>query len=726
MAQFYPPITDILCFSVKPTDGELAMLKFIESNLDNSYKVYFNPYLNGDRPDIIILRKGHGALVIEVKDWNLANFRVEGKKEWHYIDPQTGQDSVVKSPLDQVYKYKENLFDLHIDNLLNLKIQDVRNFNMVGCALYFHKATIEEVKATMIAPFKEDKKFQKFLRYNIGLLGSDSLNKADFNSVLSKFYLNSSWNSKLFTDEIYANFKRVLTPTLHMINDGHPISYDKRQMEVITRPVQMMRVKGVFGSGKTTVLAARAVYVYKRLCQSKKNPKILILTFNLTLKNFIHDKIMQVPQEFTIQDFVIINYHQFINAELNNMGIDIKIPNGISPSDIPAYLEKNYYSNEKLFNDHKDKIKPYDAILIDEIQDYKRSWMNIVKDSFLAQNGEYMIFGDVKQNIYGNPTENKDVITNIQARPTYLKRCYRSDSKIRDLALEFQKVRFGDKYELDDFSVENEGGLFANEEKPGFINYIHLSNTQIVSTLYTIIRQNILNKVNNVAPNDITIIGYTTPLLREFDHYYRLLSHEKTKTMFEVPEIMYLSRLNYLKPYEEAWYKSLFNQLWKCNFPKNEKQGDWQAIRLRKHIALLLATSGLYNKYPDRLQAVLMKQCNDLKINFEAFLAYLEHYKSDIEMIRNNVLSADYEFIRKNKKMNFWMNCGMLKISTIHSFKGWESRTVFLIVEDEVAQAEFDELLYTGITRAKENLVVINFGNEAYHQILKPIFDKVK
>lgn len=67
----------------------------------------------------------------------------------------------------------------------------------------------------------------------------------------------------------------------------------------------------------------------------------------------------------------------------------------------------------------------------------------------------------------------------------------------------------------------------------------------------------------------------------------------------------------------------------------------------------------------------------------------------------------------------------MLKISTIHSFKGWESRAVFLIVENEVTQTEFDELLYTGITRAKENLIVINFGNENYHNVLKPIFDKV-
>ena len=280
--------------------------------------------------------------------------------------------------------------------------------------------------------------------------------------------------------------------------------------------------------------------------------------------------------------------------------------------------------------------------------------------------------------------------------------------------------------ELDDLNDENDNGLFANMEKPGFVNYIYLSNTKIVSTLYTIIRGNILNTVNNVAPNDITILGYTTPLLREFDHYYRLLSHEKTKTMFEVPEIMYLSQLNYLKPDGEAWYKNLFNQLWKCNFNKEKKLEDWQKIKLKKYIASLLANSGLYNKYPDRLKNVLINPCKNFKINFEAFLAYLEHYKLEIGNFRSKVLNADYEFIRKNKKMNFWMNCGMIKISTIHSFKGWESKAVFLIVENEIAQTAFDELLYTGITRAKEYLVVINFGNEAYHQILKPAFDKVK
>lgn len=357
-------------------------------------KCFFNPYLNGDRPDIMILRKWHGVLIIEVKDWILAHHYIDERKKWHFVNPYNGEDSVEKSPIDQVLKYKENLFDLHIDTLLNLKIQNIKNFNIVGCAVYFHKANKEEVDSLIVTPFEEDKKYQKFLQYNIGLLGNDSLECGELDKILAQFYLNANWQSLYFTDDLYKNFKRILTPTVHMMSDSEHLRYDDRQTEVITRPVKQMRVKGVFGSGKTTVLVARAVQAYIRLKKDNPQPKILILTYNLTLRNFIHDKLMQVQQEFIIQDFIIINYHQFINAELNNIGIEIKVPTDVKGSDISLYLDANYYSNEHLFAKYKDRIRPYDAILIDEIQDYKRSWMNILKDSFLAENGEYSCWGD--------------------------------------------------------------------------------------------------------------------------------------------------------------------------------------------------------------------------------------------------------------------------------------------------------------------------------------------
>ena len=77
------------------------------------------------------------------------------------------------------------------------------------------------------------------------------------------------------------------------------------------------------------------------------------------------------------------------------------------------------------------------------------------------------------------------------------------------------------------------------------------------------------------------------------------------------------------------------------------------------------------------------------------------------------------------------MNSGTLKVSTINSFKGWESEVVFLILEPRYEATtsfnlSFDELLYTGLTRCRRNLVVINFGNQEYDLKMRPLIDKIK
>ena len=68
-----------------------------------------------------------------------------------------------------------------------------------------------------------------------------------------------------------------------------------------------------------------------------------------------------------------------------------------------------------------------------------------------------------------------------------------------------------------------------------------------------------------------------------------------------------------------------------------------------------------------------------------------------------------------------------MKISTIHSFKGWESKMVFLIIDKYVANdLALDEIIYTGITRCKEHLFIINMNNEAYDLKIKMLIDNVK
>jgi len=728
MATLIPSYEKVLTMKVKPEEGELFLLKFLDKELDSSFEVYFNPYMNGDRPDIVIMRKGFGVMVIEVKDYNLDLYELDDRKNFVI---KSNKAKTYKSPISQVLKYKDNLYELHIDKLLEKKIKDIRNFNIVSSAVYFHKANSEQIKEMLVAPFEENRKYQDFLKYNIDLIGRNNLNEFDFNKILKKRYLKADKTSFLFTDDIYNSFKRFLKPTKHLKEEGKEIPYSKKQMEIIydsTRKEQ--RIKGVVGSGKTTILAARAVQAHKRT-----NGNVLILTYNITLRNYIKDKISDVREDFPWENFVISNYHLFISSQLNNLGIPVEVPKGfneLSSDDRDAFFENKYYSNKKLFIDRKDDIIPYDVILIDEIQDYKRAWMEIIKECFLSENGEYVLFGDVKQNIYNNTTDGKDVSTNVRG-VTELKNCFRSDFKIKDLAIHYQRDIFKDKYEIDNFNArQNNLEIDFGRNQQGTLNYIHLTNTDNVTSLYTIIHANAINK--DVPPNDITILGHSISLLKKFDAYYRYSSNEKTNTMFETFEMVYRMGLNYIKKNNQpTWLKDGIRLI--------KRQNDYKTDNAFNQLSILFTVYDLYNEYGDKFKDKLDFYSKKFKTTTKDYLAFREKYENEINQFIEDFgprrQTSNLQMIRKNKKIHFYMNSGTVKISTVHSFKGWESETLFLIIEDLSRVTDygkdkkdkliaFDEILYTGITRSRANLIIINFGNEEYHNKLKTLIDTVK
>ncbi|NRS87780.1 hypothetical protein HNQ02_000687 [Flavobacterium sp. 7E] len=714
MALLYPDLETILTHKVKPELGELHLLKFLIDNLDASFEIFFNPMLNGDRPDIVILRKGFGVLIIEVKDYDLLKYRLDERKNW--IVNYNG--ARIKSPINQVLKYKENLFNLHIPQLLEKKIINFRLLNIVSCAIYFHNATETEIKNFLVTPYKHDENYNRFLQYNIDFIGSDNVNKFDFEKLLKKIKLKASNTQALFSDELYDSFKRFLSPPKHLFEDGKDIPYSRRQIDIIYSSTREQRIKGVVGSGKTTIMAARAVQAYKRT-----KGTVLILTYNITLKNYIHDKISQVREEFPWENFVILNYHNFITTELNNLGIEFEFPENFKELSQEAkniFFEDNYYSNKQIFEENKERLVKYEAIFIDEIQDYKRSWMDIIKDYYLESGGEYVLFGDVKQNIYNNQIVGKDVVTNVKGGPINLKDCFRSDYKIKDLAIKYQETIFKDKYELDDFNkIDSSLEIQFEKNLQGYLNYMFLENTDSVSSLYNIIHENIINK--NFVPNDITVLSHSISLLQKFDSYYRYSCNEKTNSMFETSEMVCNMALNDLKTKNSNSLPSLIAGSTKLI----QRYNDYDTTKAFAEISTLFTLYDLTVSYPDRFNPSLEWHCKKFKTNLKDFTDFIKNNQNsyyDFKKYRDAILKKDsIKLLRNNKKLHFYMNSGTVKLSTIHSFKGWESDIVFLIVEKNHANVEgtFDEILYTGLTRTKKNLVIINFGNMEYHEKLK-------
>lgn len=427
MAVIYPPLETISQKHQPATEGETALLKAFEQYLPSDCQVFFQPFLNGDRPDIIILRKGFGAHIVEVKDWNLDHYTVSADGEWHLKKDHTR----IKSPLSQVQYYKENLYNLHVENLLEMKLKNKKIFGLVTCSLYFHNASTKLCR-NMLSVMEIDTPHSvlQAMKYT-NIYGRELLE--NFN--LSGFMYQSKLlkKSEYFTEDLYDNMFRLMNPPYHYLEEGKPIIYSTEQEKLIqSREGARQKIRGIAGCGKTLVLAKRAVNAYKRT-----NSQVLILTYNLTLVNYIHDLLNNVREGFPWSAFEILNYHEFFNANANNLNIPI-----------PTLEE---YQNTGFFDDEMHRICKFKTILIDEAQDYKEEWIRIINQYFLDVDGEFVVFADEKQNIYNNELD-ADKKVKVPGIPgawnDSMRKPYRYSGRIIELVQSFQNEAFRSKYDL--------------------------------------------------------------------------------------------------------------------------------------------------------------------------------------------------------------------------------------------------------------------------------------
>lgn len=701
-------LKQITRLKVQPEPGEIALIEFLCRELSDDYEIFFQPFLNGDRPDIVIMLKNYGVMIIEVKDWNLSSYLIDKHRRWRLAtDPVT----YIKSPIDQALRYKENLYTLHVPSLLERNIKNYKHWAIVNCAVYFHNASSDDIDQKMIVPFESDKKYQKFISH-FDLIGRDNLNKRYLENLLHRRYLTASKRPSLWFDEsLYMSFSQLLKPPYHSADEGINIPYTTEQRKLATSTPREQRIGGVVGSGKTCVLAARAVSAHKR---TGKN--VLVLTYNITLKNYIHDAISKVREDFSWEQFYINNYHQFVKHELNNAGVVLEVPDEYREMDVQQrsdYWENNYFSNIKLFQEITTDVQKYDVILIDEIQDYRYEWFEILKKCFLRPGGEYVLFGDEKQNIYNLELSNRDVRTNIAQRPTRMMRTFRLNHSLADAALDYQNACFRTKYMID-------SGMTVDQEFSfGRVEYIEPRSSDRKTVVSLI--QDFLQRTGS-HPNDMAILGFTIHNLRELDAYYRYATGHKTTTMFETEEIYRRLILDSIprsnsticdgvrligQRLEEDKLLNALVALWVCADVAGASHSDSKPIA--------------------RFEAL----CNKYRVNKDAFMLWVQS-PTVIDILNHppNDINAKIEKVRDNKKYHFWGNSGTTKISTIHSFKGWEVETLIVCIEPKFMNGEFklsfEELIYTGFTRARSNLMLINCGNTDYSHQLKAIFGKTR
>ena len=372
--------------------GEKIVYNFLEKNLLD-WEIYSQPHLNGTKPDFVCLNPEKGILIIEVKDWNLDAYSVDRDHKITITD--TNISFAIPNPLSQVQKYKDHVMSLYCPRL------GINNnsITVINCGIIF--------------PFEEENKIQKFLdnfkdhnqfKYTT-FCGKESIQSNNFSKIF-KNNKTSYYMSKEAADDI----RSWLIEPDYSAEQKEDIELDEKQKLIITSRSDsgFRRIRGAAGTGKSLIIAGRAL----ELVKNKK--EVMVISFNITLIHYLRDicsRIYRRPRNKiawkTFHDWMKeLSYDLNIEKEYkkvwSNHFENSKIPenkNYILTYLLPKLLI-SHINNNLTNNDQK-----YDAILVDEGQDFDPTWWTLLR-KFLKPNGEMLLVVDSTQNIYDRPTTN--------------------------------------------------------------------------------------------------------------------------------------------------------------------------------------------------------------------------------------------------------------------------------------------------------------------------------
>lgn len=566
--------------------------------------MYIDAAVNEVAVDFIIVRPNKGIILLNIFEENLNECTLsEDKKEINV------HGQLYQSPIDLINLCQLSIKD-GIEELLMSTIEDNRNFSLIKKAVVFSENSIDEIK--------------KFFEYQNNvfnftfIFGKEIIENRDISQNLYTT-IGFLYNNNAFDDVVRRKLARMISPSWHSYQEGRidmqPIGAQKRLSE---SSITQQKISGVAGSGKTQVLAFRAVNAMKRT-----GGDVLVLTYNITLANYLKFRLSEIREDFSWEKIDVYPYHQFFR---------------IRAAECQLHVEFSSYQNEAFFENSKGH-KKYSAIFVDEVQDYTTEWLRIIMQNFLlVPNGELVVFGDPKQNVYQRPLDaNGDIRLGIIGgqwnRQLTTSRRF-TNPRLANLATAFQ-TQFMANLPTDDIVAEN---TISNTFNFQIVTYIDLrQNNSIESIITNII--NIISNDNNEA-RDFAVLASSTKLLRNIDILYRQRTNEQTEITFISNET--LERLKQIHQVTD------------------EKAANWKFNR-------------------------------------------------------------DFEALERTRKQLFTTDKRCLKISTIQSFKGWESPSVIVILENDIVlhnttfRPMSPQTIYTAITRARENMYIINIGNDTYH-----------
>ncbi|MCM3691477.1 3'-5' exonuclease [Neobacillus niacini] len=427
------------------TTGERLFFRTLKTFLPDDYIVYFEPDIQGRRPDFVIIGPDLGIVVLEVKDYTKNTLYQINHDEWHIVTT-SGDQAVIKSPMKQA---RDNMFHvvdtlkkdkslIQLEGKYKFQLKFPYGHGVVFTRLY-SKDFVQEGLYSVIEPnlcltrdeidpdkegFSEEVLMEKILNmFVVPYRLKDSLSIADINAIRYHLFpevrISAEYKPPVpYQDQLLLSLHDIKTMDLHQENLAKQIG-DKNRL-----------IRGVAGSGKTIILASRAKML------SKQNPdwKILILCYNISLSNAIQQMIHHMlnepedlfdfdPNAISVknENIIVRNFHSWLKNDLRIREQQL--------TDIIEKLERN------------EAILPtYDAVLIDEGQGFEADWLRLVSLLINADTQSLLLVEDRAQTIYQRKRSYlQDTGLSFQGRSKVLSINYRNTQQIVKFAWEFYR-----------------------------------------------------------------------------------------------------------------------------------------------------------------------------------------------------------------------------------------------------------------------------------------------
>jgi len=427
------------------TAGERLLFRTLKTFLPDDYIVYYEPEIQGRRPDFIIIGPDLGIVILEVKDYTKNTLFQINHEEWQIVT-SSGEQTFVKSPMKQA---RENMF--HVVDALKkdknlVQLEGKYKFQLkfpYGHGVIFtrlnSKDFVEHDLYYVIEPslcltrdeidpdkdsFSEEVLMEKILNmFVVPFRLREPLSNEDISAIRYHLFpevrISAEFKQPVpYQDQLLLSLHDIKTMDLHQENLAKQIG-DKNRL-----------IRGVAGSGKTIILASRAKML------SKQNPdwKILILCYNISLANAIQQMITHMlnepedlfdfdPATNNIQNkqITVRNFHAWLKHDLK-----------VREHQLPTIIEKL---------EKKEAILPtYDAVLIDEGQDFEADWLRLVSLLINEQTQSLLLVEDRAQTIYNRKRSYlQDTGLSFQGRSKVLSINYRNTHQIVTFAWNFYR-----------------------------------------------------------------------------------------------------------------------------------------------------------------------------------------------------------------------------------------------------------------------------------------------